>query len=565
MVSLRSYWRFVVVLRYFLPLVVAYLRDRHRFLVVGAGRSVDSETSRRRAEYLLESLLELGPTFIKLGQLLSTRPDVLPPEYVEVFSQLQDDVPPAEWSAVEAIITEDIGPVDERFDSFDRDAISGASLGQVYRAELDGDPVAVKVRRPGVETVVDSDLVAIRWAVVLLRWFLDDARAYSLSNLADEFEKTITQEMDYSREREMLEEIRGNFAENPDVVVPQSIPSHSSERVLTMEYISGIKVSNTAELERRGVDRSAVAETLARAYLNMVLTDGVFHADPHPGNLAIKDDGTIVFYDFGMSGRLEDPFRERITEMYAAIARQDIDAMIDVMIGMGVLSPEADRELIAEFIEVGIANARGESVDQYRVQRLIRQFQNSFYEFPFRLPRELALVMRVGSLTEGVCITLDPEFDFIDVITGYLTEEGYGQETAQRFASAAGQQVRDIGQSAVRIPPKLERALDRVERENLRVKIDIEDSTGRLERLTKRIVLGMVTTAGVLSTALLYTFTSVDATVVAGAGTAIVGWLLYRSFGTERDTEELPFEPEFGREQVKEYVPADGDIESTEE
>ena len=199
MATLKAYRRFFVVAYQFLPLLLAYARDRKRFLFFGGPRSVDSETRRRRAQRLLESMLTLGPTFIKLGQLLSTRPDVLPPEYVEEFEQLQDSVPPADWAEAERVIREDLGPVDELFDEFDTDAISGASLGQVYTASINGQRVAVKVRRPGIEELVRADLRVIRFSIPILLRFVDEARSFSLETLADEFEKTITEEMDYAR------------------------------------------------------------------------------------------------------------------------------------------------------------------------------------------------------------------------------------------------------------------------------------------------------------------------------------------------------------------------------
>lgn len=562
MASLRSYWRFVLVLRYFLPLIIGYLRDRRRFLLVGGSRSVSSETRRRRAEYLLESLVSLGPTFIKLGQLLSTRPDVLPPEYVDVFARLQDDVPPADWATVESLIEEDLGPVEEYFDEFDTEAISGASLGQVYQAQVDGDPVAVKVRRPGVQRLIQADLQVIRWTIPLLQRLVDDARAYSLENLADEFDETIREEMDYGRERVILEEVRENFADSEDILVPRSLPAYSSDRVLTMEYIEGIKINDLEALDEADIDRTAVAERLAEAYLQMIVEDGVFHADPHPGNLAVRPDGRIVFYDFGMSGEADEFLQQKIVEFYIAVANRDIDRILDVMIEMGTLSPTADRAVMAEVIELAIQNARGEEIDQYRVQRIIQQVQDSIYEFPFRLPRELALVMRVGTITEGVCVTLDPEFDFIDTATGYLSEQGYREETIRRVASEVGSRVREAGSAAVRVPSKLERTLDRIDRENLHVNVDIEDSNGRLQRLTKRVVYGMLTTAGVLSTSFLYAFSTVQATAVVGVGTVVVGYLLVRSFRVGGPSTEFQVEPEFGRQSFQEFASPDDDDDS---
>ncbi|MFB6176705.1 MAG: ABC1 kinase family protein, partial [Halobaculum sp.] len=348
LVSLRAYRRFPLVVYRFLPLIVAYLRDRRRFLLFGRSRQVDPETRRERAEILLDTLLTLGPTFIKLGQILSTRPGVLPSEYIEILSQLQDDVPPAPWDESKAVLEDELGPVEEAFDEFDRDPISGASLGQVYVAEYDGTTVAVKVRRPGIEELVNADLRIIKWSLPFLVRFVGQGQAFSLENLAEEFDKTINQEMDYRRERRMLSEIRANFEGNDRVIIPEPINEASTRRVLTMEYIPGTKITDVRTLDEKGIDRTELATQLQRIYLQMIAEDGVFHADPHPGNLAVTDDGAIVFYDFGMSGRVDPFIQEKIIDFYIAVADQDIDGILDSLVEMGTLSPEADRDVMAD-------------------------------------------------------------------------------------------------------------------------------------------------------------------------------------------------------------------------
>ena len=546
--NLRAYWRFVIVVWRFFPLLVAYARDRRRFLLFGATRQVTPAQRRDRAARLLESLITLGPTFIKLGQLLSTRPDILPPEYLAEFSRLQDDVPAAEWESAREVIDAELGPVDEVFEEFDTSPISGASLGQVYVARVDGDPVAVKVRRPGVETLVEADLRVIRWSVPVLMRFVDDARSFSLETLADEFAKTIREEMDYEREAAMLTEIRGNFADNETVRIPSVVWSHSTGRVLTMEYVGGTKITDLDRLEERGLDRSALAEQLQRAYLQMIIEDGVFHADPHPGNLAVKDDGTLVFYDFGMSGYVDPYVQERIVDFYSSIYRRDIDAILDALIEMGTLSPEADRQLMAEVAELAIQDASGEDIEQYRVQQIIQQLEDTIYEFPLRLPSNLALVLRVATVVEGVCVTLDPEFDFISVATSYLGEQGYIEESVREFVGERGQELRDASGAAIRIPPKLESTLDRIERDSLRVTAELVDDRKYFDLLAKRVVLGVVLSAGIVSSAVLYTATELMLSGMVGVGTVFLGLVLYRSFSKSRT---LHGQPQFTRQRMR--------------
>ena len=550
LVNLRAYWRFLVVIRRFSPLIVAYWRDRKRFLIVGGGRDVDEATQRERADVLLDILLTLGPTFIKLGQLLSTRPDVLPPAYIDVLEGLQDDVPPAPWAESKRVLEEELGPVDGTFDDFDDDPISGASLGQVYTARYEGDDVAVKVRRPGIEELVEADLRAIRWSLPIVRRFIGGGRAFSLENLSEEFAETIRQEMDYRREREMLEEIRANFADNDRIRIPTAYESVSGPRVLTMEYVGGTKINRIDELDAAGLDRTEIAETLQRVYLQMIVEDGVFHADPHPGNLAVDADGTVIFYDFGMSGRVDPFVQEKIVEFYVAIARQDIDAILDTLIAMGTLSPEADRDVMGNVMELAIADARGEEIEQYRVNQIIEQVESTIYEFPLRLPRNLALVLRVATVVEGVCVTLDPEFDFIATATDYLEEEGYYERTARELAEEAGQQLQRTAESLFTVPPKADEFLDRANRGDLHVDVTIEDESRVLDKLAMRIAYSVLLSVGVLSATILYSVAEewrLAAIVLLLATPLAVA--LYRSFRKKRGVRATP---QFTRQGMKE-------------
>jgi predicted unusual protein kinase regulating ubiquinone biosynthesis (AarF/ABC1/UbiB family) len=547
-VNLRAYRRFVTVSRQFLPILLAYARDRRRFLLFGGRRHVTPEQRRARAQTLLAAMLTLGPTFIKLGQLLSTRPDILPPEYVEEFTTLQDRVPPAEWERAREVIREELGPLEEHFDDFDPEAISGASLGQVYVATVQGEQVAVKVRRPGIEELVEADLRVIRWSLPVLMRFVDPARSFSLETLADEFAVVIREEMDYDRERKMLKEIRSNFQGNDRLRIPAVVDSHSTRRVLTMEYVPGTKISDIDDLDALGLDRSQLAETLQRIYLQMIVVDGIFHADPHPGNLAVQDDGTLVFYDFGMSGRVDPFIQSKIIEFYLAVAEQDTDAILDALIEMGTLSPDADRQVMGEVMELAIADARGEDIETYRVQQIVSQVEDTIYEFPLRLPPNLALVLRVATVVEGVCVTLDPDFDFIAVATQYLREQGYLEAGIREFFEDRATEVQDAVRSGIRTPPKLEDALDRINRDALVVESKVNDANRVIERLARRLILGMLLGTSLLATTLVYLFgTPIEALVPAGVSAVLVG-VLYWSF---RRKKGIRARPQFTRQNLR--------------
>jgi len=499
---------------------------------------------------LLDTLLTLGPTFIKLGQLLSTRPDVVPPEYIDVLSSLQDEVPPADWAEAKEVLEAELGSVEATFDEFDTDAISGASLGQVYRAVYEGNSVAVKVRRPGIVPLVNADLTVLRWSLPVIVFFVDESSSFSLSNLAEEFSKTIRQEMDYGRERAMLEEIRENFQDNEDMRIPETYPEASGDSALTMEYLPGTKINDIDELDAKGIDRTELATRLQRIYLQMIIDDGVFHADPHPGNLAIDDEGAVIFYDFGMSGHVDEYIQDKIVEFYVAIAEQDTDAILDALIDMGTLSPEADREVMGQVMELAIQDARGEDIEQYRVQQIIEQVEGTIYEFPLRLPRNLALVLRVATVVEGVCVTLDPDFDFISVATDYLTEQGYREQTARRIASDAADQAQEAAEALVTVPGQMSRVLDGLEDENLTVNINVQDSDDVMRDLAKRLILGIFVAVGVLSASMIYAFSQgweISAGILL-VTTPIAG-ALWKSFRRQRAIRATP---QFTRQSMRE-------------
>jgi predicted unusual protein kinase regulating ubiquinone biosynthesis (AarF/ABC1/UbiB family) len=316
-----------------------------------------------------------------------------------------------------------------------------------------------------------------------------------------------------------------------------------------MEYLPGTKITDFEQLDAKGIDRSDLAARLQESYLQMIIADGVFHADPHPGNLAVADDGALIFYDFGMSGTVASTIQQQIVEFYVAVANQDIEQILDTLVEMGTLSPTADRQVMGDVMELAIADARGEEIEQYRVNEIIAQVESTIYEFPLRLPRELALILRVATVVEGVCISLDADFDFISVATDYLSEEGYMQESVQRVARGAATQVQETSRALFEVPPKLNDILDEVNREKFTVNVRLEDENDVLDRLARRLTYGILLSVGVLSTALLYAFEdSPEAAGVAGVLTLPLAYLLYRSFKRRKGVKA---KPQFTRQNLR--------------
>jgi predicted unusual protein kinase regulating ubiquinone biosynthesis (AarF/ABC1/UbiB family) len=558
-VRLRSLYRFFVVIGAFLPFAVAFLRDRRRWLLVGDGREPTDEDDRRRARKLRETLLELGPAFIKFGQMLSTRPDVLPPAYVEELSALQDRVPAAPWSEAREVLEGELGPVDEVFDEFEREPISGASIGQVYVARLAPDSVgaesptdvAVKVLRPGVRPRVEADLRVIRTLLPFVTRLAPPGQRFTLENLADEYAATIRQEMDYAHEARRQELVRANFADDPRVRIPPVVAGLTTDRVIVSEYVEGTKISNVSTLRSMGVDTTELATRLLEAYIRMIIEDGVFHADPHPGNLAVQSDGTIVFYDFGLTGTLSERRRDELFEFYVAVASEDIEGVLDAFEGMGALDPDADREFMRAGMELAFDNLRGGEVDVSEVRELVEGFQGTLREFPMRLPRDLALMVRTSTILEGVCYTLDDEFDFIAVVTDYVRRE-QGQESVQRLLEAGIDELGRVGLAVFRAPTGAERALDRIVRGNVELRATVRDDGRVVTRFTRRVVLGGLATAGIVMTALAYGFRATvgpEVVLLTAAGTLGLLGLTGLTFRRERGISATP---QFTRQNMRE-------------
>lgn len=414
------------------PVATGIARDRRR--------DTSSAHRERRGEQLQSAFTGLGPAFVKLGQTLSVRPDLVPEEYVDALEELQDQVPPASWDRVEPVIVTELGPVDEVFDDFDRTPLAGASLGQVYRAELDGETVAVKVRRPDIEARIQRDLRLVESAVPVATAFLDDGRAFTLETIVDQFGETLREELDYEREAAIMERVRENFATDDRVTIPAAVESHTTERVLTMEFVDGTKVSDHDALDSMAIDRSELANTYREIYLQMTLVDGVFHADPHPGNVAVQPDGTIVLYDFGMAGVLDPDLRSGIVDFFVAISRGDPDAILEALVDLGTLDPAVadDADALGEVVERFLERLRAGEFDAKEFEALVEDLEEAFYEMPFSLPRELALVLRVTAIADGVANSLDPDHDFFAVIDDTLADRGFIRDDATQRAVEAG-------------------------------------------------------------------------------------------------------------------------------
>jgi len=405
-----------------LPTILALRKDRVLW-ISNDGKNIDQERFKKNARRILNTCISLGPVYIKFGQWLSSRADILPQPYLEELSKLQDSVPPVPFDKVRPVIEQDIGKIEEKFDSLDRNALSGASLGQVYKATKSGQQVIVKVKRPGIEKMVEEDLKVLMKIIPFAMKFVDPNLRFSIIPIMKQFVESIHEEMDYSKESENLKNIKKNMMPYENVVIPEIHDDYSTRNILTMEYIPGIKVTNIEELDKKGIDRQKLVIDVHKVFFTMLLRHSIFHADPHPGNISVKDDGTLILYDFGMIGRLNNETRLRLVRLYLALVEKDPPRTVNAMDELGMLAPDFNRDVIEKGIEMSIKSMYGKKPDEMEVEALMSLANKTMSKFPFKLPIHLALYLRMSTIIEGIYHTHKVDFKFIKVLRQILEEE----------------------------------------------------------------------------------------------------------------------------------------------
>jgi predicted unusual protein kinase regulating ubiquinone biosynthesis (AarF/ABC1/UbiB family) len=405
-----------------MPVVFALRKDRREW-VKKQGKNVDLKRYKKNARKSLQIFISLGPVYIKLGQWLSSRADILPQPYLEELVKLQDEVPAESFDKVKPILEKDLGPLDQSFDFIDTNVVSGASLGQVYKAKLRGKNVIIKVKRPGIEKVVEEDILVLKRIIPFAMKFVDPNLKYSAEAMLSQFIETIHEEMDYRIESQNLKDIKKNMQSYPKLIIPSVIDDRSSQNILTMEYLPGIKITNVKALDEAGIDREQLVVRAHKVFFTMLLKHDLFHADPHPGNIAVANDGSLILYDFGMVGRLDNKTRLKLIRLYLALIEREPARTVAAMDDLGMLMPGFDRNIIEKGIAISIQAFHGTKVDRMEVRALIDLANKTMSRFPFKLPKHLALYMRMASILEGVYLTHKVNFRFINVLQNILQEE----------------------------------------------------------------------------------------------------------------------------------------------
>ena len=420
-------------------LVVIWQLSSLALVLVVQGNSSNAQVQQRLGRRILTTLTDLGPCFIKVGQALSTRPDLVRRDWLEQLTQLQDNLPAYPHEIALATIEQELGaPADQLFDLFPDYPVAAASLGQVYKAQLaDGHWVAVKVQRPNLPTILRRDLVIIRLLAVLSAPLLPLNLGFGLGDIIDEFGSTLFEEIDYRLEANNAERFADLFARQPEVTVPRVERLLSSQRVLTTQWINGTKLQERQALEARNLDPSALIRTGVIAGLQQLLEFGYFHADPHPGNLFALSGktgplGHVAYVDFGMMDSISDSDRLTLTGAVVHLINRDFTALAADFVSLGFLNPRADLEPIIPALEEVLGGALGDNVGSFNFKAITDRFSELMYAYPFRVPARFALIIRAVVSQEGLALRLDPSFKIIRVAYPYVARRLLAGDTSER-------------------------------------------------------------------------------------------------------------------------------------
>ncbi|MDX6304021.1 MAG: ubiquinone biosynthesis protein [Blastocatellia bacterium] len=476
-------------------------------LIGGPGDAL-ATTDQPKAEELASDLEQLGPTFIKLGQLLSTRGDLLPEPYLEALGRLQDQIEPFSFDEVEQIVSSELGGrISKLFAEFDREPTAAASLAQVHRARMrDGRLVVVKVQRPGVRETIVKDLEALEEITEFIDAHTEMGKRYEFGNMLSELRQSLLRELDFKSEAGNLRRLRSSLREFERLIIPEPIEDYTTSRVLTMDYIAGKKITTLSPLRLMELDGPGLSEELFRAYLKQILVDGFFHADPHPGNVLITDDDRIAIIDLGMVGHISGSFQENLLRLLLAISEGRGDEAAEVSMKMGEPKPNFDKRDFERRVANLVAQHSNATLDQIDAGHVTLEITRISADCWFRLPSEFTLIAKALLNLDRVVYTLFPDFDPNEIIR----DEATGILTRQMIKSIEPgnvlTRVIELKEFVERLPTRVNKILDAVGNNELKIGVDAIDERVVLDGLQKvanRIALGLVLAALIVGAALM--------------------------------------------------------------
>ncbi|MCL5997979.1 MAG: AarF/UbiB family protein [Chloroflexi bacterium] len=472
------------------------------------------------AEHLRLACEELGPTFIKLGQVLSTRPDLLPPDYITELSKLRDNVPPNPWQDVRAILTEEWGkPPEQIFASIDPQPLGAASLAQVYAATLplesaSGEQslrqVVIKVQRPNIRAVIDADLEILEDLAALAQR-TPIGEVYNPIDVVGEFAFTLRNELDYWREGRNADRFRRNFADETNLYIPKVYWDHTTRRVLVMERIFGLKIDDLAALDAAGYDRHRVALVAARIVVKEILEDGFFHADPHPGNFLVMPGEVLGAMDFGMVGHLTDANRLDVIRLYVAAVRMDVEGVIEQLLRMGAMTGRVDRHALARDVGRFLDKYQGTSLKDVRAGEVVEEIVGIAFRHHLHMPGDLWLVSKAMVMMEGMGLQLDPSFDIYAISKPFADELVKSLWMPNTWLPSILSSLESWRYLLTELPHASANLLRSLEQGDLPVNIQVQarkETMDRLDRLITRLSLSILIAAFVMGLAMVFPYAS---------------------------------------------------------
>ena len=494
-----------------------------------AGEDLSDDVSAAPPEELASDLEAMGPTYVKLGQVLSSRPDLLPQSYLKALARLQDNVKPFPYEDVERIVEEGIGVrISKAFSRFDVEPLAAASLGQVHAAALrDGREVVVKVQRPGIAQQIADDFEVLREITSFLENHSDLARKHRLKEMLEELRVTIQEELDYEREAQNLRAVGENLKEFAQIYIPQPISDYCTRHVLTMEYVRGSKITQISPIARLEIDGELLADELFRAYLKQVLVDGLFHADPHPGNVFLTEDGRIALLDLGMVGHTTPGMQENLLKILVAVSEGRSEQAADLVIQISETEQGFDAVPFKRAIARVIAAEQGRGLKQINVGQTLLEVTSTAARMGIFVPSELTLLGKTLIQLDEVGKILDPEFDPNAAVRRNVTEL-----MSQRMRKSATQggmlnSILEMKEFMSGLPTRLNRIMDAVGNRELEVKVRTMDAPlvmEGLEKIANRVTSGLVLAALIVGAALLMRVET-DFRVLGYPGLAMVCFL----------------------------------------
>ncbi len=438
-----------------------------------------------RAKWLTKELVNLGSAFIKLGQLLSARADVIPSAWVKELTSLQDRVPPFEFEKVKSILKDQLGNSYKKIKCIDEIPIGSASLAQVHKARLiDDKNVIFKVQRPDIEKFFRLDLDVMNQVAKLVQKIKSLSRGNDVIGIAKESKRVLLRELDFRIEAQYAARFKQQFIDDSDILIPSVFWDLSTSKVLCLEYVSGIKINDIQSLKSNNIDTASIAKIGATSYLKQLVNYGFFHADPHPGNLAVSLGGSLIYYDFGMMGFVSERIRGRLNSMIKAAALRDVSGLVKELQIAGLIEKDIEIGPVRRLIRIMLNEALTPPFDSQIIEKLSGDLSELAYGKPFRIPIELIFVFRALSTFEGVGRYLDPEFNLIAIAKPFLLPLMTSKNSdSNDLFNELGRQVTEIGSKAVGLPKRLDENLERLEQGDLQLQVRMGESDRQLRRM----------------------------------------------------------------------------------